>query len=182
MLPNPWPWHRPSLALWPRLIPVAWPPGCLGALRAATEARAKYLCILQAHVSPVLLLLNVYLLQLPLLRPVVAADGGDWHHVVSCPASWVPHWGWRGRGLPGPTLLFPLKCPPLQPASSCPLCSSCPTCQLSTAPSALHSAKGSQHCQGGCRAGKKAWDQLLHPPPILPPSSDLPPAAQTILA
>lgn len=32
---------------------------------AATEAGAKYLCPLQAHVSPVLLLLNVYLLQLP---------------------------------------------------------------------------------------------------------------------
>lgn len=65
MLPSPWPWHRPPLALWPRLIPVAWSPGCLGALWAATEARAKYLCTLQAHASPVSLLLNVYLLQLP---------------------------------------------------------------------------------------------------------------------
>lgn len=65
LLPSPWPWYRPLLALWSRLIPVAWPLGCLGALWAATEAGAKYLCPLQAHVSPVLLLLNVYLLQLP---------------------------------------------------------------------------------------------------------------------
>lgn len=65
LLPSPPPWRRPPLAPWLRLIPVAWLPGCLGALWAATEARAKYLCTQQAPVSPVLLLPNVYLLQLP---------------------------------------------------------------------------------------------------------------------
>lgn len=50
------------------------------------------------------------------MQPVVAADGGGWHRGVSCPANWAPHLGWRGCGLPGPTLLFPLKCL-LQPAS-----------------------------------------------------------------
>lgn len=88
-------------------------------------------------------------------RPAVAADGGDWHHVVSCPATWVPHWGWRGRGLPVPTPLSPLKCPPRQPASPCSLCSACPTCQLSTAPSALHSANESQHCQGAAEQARR---------------------------
>lgn len=110
LLPNPWPWHRPSLALWPRLIPVAWPPGCLGALRAATEARAKYLCTLQAHCQPSVASAQCLPLAAP-TRPVVAADGGDWHHVVSGPATSL---GLEGARAPGthPALSTQMPSPP----------------------------------------------------------------------
>lgn len=107
------------------------------------------------------------------MQPLVAADGGDWHPVVSCPATWVPHWGWGwGAGSRYPPCSFHSNVFSSLPA---PVPSAHP---VPSASSPLHR----QHCKqnpalpGGCRAGKKAWDQLLLPPPILPPrSSYLPP-------
>lgn len=116
------------------------------------------------------------------MQPEVAVDGGGWHHVVSCPATWVPHWGWKGvwASSSHPALSTQMCSPACQLLFPLPVLSHLPAlhCTISTAFSKLNSA-----LPGGCRAGKKAWDQFLLPPSILPPrSSYLLPAPQILLA
>lgn len=115
------------------------------------------------------------------MQPLVAVDGGGWHPVVSCPATWVPHWGWGGVQAPGthPALSTQMSSPACQLLFPLPILSHLPAlhCTISTAFS-----KRNQALPGGCRAGKKAWDQFLLPPPILPPrSSYLPPPTPFLL-